>query len=308
MASTVLAGDIVKATPSYLLVCLLLACTGDPKGGGPATGEGEGEGEATLDPVCPRAVSADEVGVADANHDATVDVADAVWTLRYLTAGGAAPACLDAQDLLRDDLVDQSDGLAILYYLFTGQVELPSSTRMDCSAPTAIADAPCGRLAMGLDGESTVSAAAGSSASFQVAVTLSSPDLAVDAWSFGVRAEGCTITGANDSGAAIADLRLDSEGHRDDGFARSDVVAGGLTHGALLSWLHDTTLSARDEPWRLLNLELSASAPDSGCQTCALSLTGDLEGAGIPVALAVSAGGRSYTPSSSGLSVQICAI
>jgi len=294
--------------PPRVLVCaLLLACSGGSKDGKPTPGEGEGEGEAALEPVCPRASGSGEVGMADANHDGQVDVADAAWTLRYLTAGGAAPACVDAQDLLRDGLVDQSDGLAILYYLYTGQVELPTPRNLDCASPTAIADASCGRLKMALEATSPVSAAAGSTASFQVGVTLETPDLAPQGWSFGVRAEGCTITAASESGTAIADVRLDPEGHRDDGFTRTDVVSGGLTHGALLSWLSEVTLAAREEPYRLLTLELSGTTPSSGCATCALSLTGDLDGAGLPVALVVSAGGRSYAPTTGDASVEICA-
>ncbi len=292
-----------------LLFALLLplACSDKDKGATPAEGEGEGEGEGELVSVCARASGEGEVGVADANHDGQVDVADGVWTLRWVLNGGAAPACEDAVDLLRDDLVDIGDGLAVFYYLYTGQVELPSSSRMDCESPTAIAEAPCGRLLMGLSGASKLSGPAGEALSATVGVELTSPDLDVQGWSFGVKAEGCTITGSSEDGTAIADLRLDAEGRRDDGFTRVDVVADGLTHGAVLSWKKDAVLGARDEPWRLLNLSVSATPPASGCSECTLKLSNTLAGAGLEVNLVVSAGGRSYTPEKDNLSFQVCA-
>lgn len=291
----------------FALLLLPLACKDDDKGAGPAEGEGEGEGEGALVSVCPRAAGEGEVGVADANHDGQVDVADGVWTLRWVLNGGAAPACEDAVDLLRDELVDIGDGLAVFYYLYTGQVELPSASRMECESPTAIAEAPCGRLRLGLSGEERVTAAAGATVSATVGVELSSPDLDVQAWSFGVVAEGCTVSGASEEGTAIADKRLDPEGRRDDGFTRSDLVATGLTHGAVLSWKKDVTLGAREEPWRVLSLSLSATAPASGCTTCALTLQDGLPGAGVAVNAVVSAGGRSYAPELRGLSFEVCA-
>lgn len=300
---------MLRPSLTGLLLLGLLGCTDDAKDKTPSTGEGEGEGEGevTPEPVCARASGAGEVGVADANHDGRVDVSDGVFTLRYLMSGGPAPACLEAQDLLRDDLVDIGDALAIFYYLYTGQVVLPDGDRIDCEAPTAIADAPCGVLEMSLDAPATVSGAAGATVSAEVGVMLRSPDLDVQAWSFGVKAEGCTITGSREEGTAIADVRLDPEGRRDVGFTRSDVVTGGLTHGAVLSWKTDVVLAAQDERWRLLTLDLSATAPASGCATCTLALTGELAGAGPEVELVVSSGGRSYTPDRVGASVEVCA-
>lgn len=290
------------------LLALLLgaaACDGEAKDKAPS--EGEGEGEPALEVVCAPPSGAGEVGAGDANHDGQVNVSDGVYTLRYVLNGGDAPACLDAVDLLSDDLVDLGDGLAVFYYLFTGQVELPSSERLDCETPTPIAEAGCGRLLLALDAPEKVTAAAGSTATAQVGVMLTSPDLDVAAWSFVVRAEGCTITDGTEDGTAIADVRLDPEGRRDDGFARSDVVADGLTHGAVLSWKRDVVLSAREEPWRLLTLEVSATAPGSGCTNCELKLSDTLEGAKLAVDLVVASGGRSYTPSRDSASFEVCA-
>lgn len=292
------------------LLALLLgaaACDGEAKDKAPSEGEGEGEGEPALEPVCAPPSGEGAVGAGDANHDGRVDVSDGVTTLRYTLNGGDAPACLDAVDLLSDDLVDLGDGLAIFYYLFTGQVELPDSDRLDCASPTPVGEASCGRLLMALDAPEKVTAAAGGAATAQVGVLLTSPDLDVQAWSFGVRAEGCTITAGAEDGTAIADVRLDPEGRRDDGFARSDVVADGLTHGAVLSWKRDVVLSAREEAWRLLTLEVGATAPSGGCITCELKLSDTLEGAKLPVNLVVTSGGRSYTPSRESASFEVCA-
>jgi hypothetical protein len=62
---------------------------------------------------------------ADVNADNTHDIADAIFTLSYLFAGGPSPSCLDAADTNDDGEVDIADAIAVLSHLFAGSGDLP---------------------------------------------------------------------------------------------------------------------------------------------------------------------------------------
>ena len=57
----------------------------------------------------------------DSNHDGTVDMSDAIFTLTFLFSNpNKAPACMDAADANDDGQVDISDAIEILKFLFQG--------------------------------------------------------------------------------------------------------------------------------------------------------------------------------------------
>jgi hypothetical protein len=56
----------------------------------------------------------------DSNADGRLDVTDAVYVLRYLFLGGAAPSCLEAADSDDDGNVRLTDGIVVLLHLFRG--------------------------------------------------------------------------------------------------------------------------------------------------------------------------------------------
>jgi len=62
---------------------------------------------------------------ADSNADCTLDIADAVFTLNYLFAGGTEPSCLDSADANDDGAVDIGDAVTVLAYLFNAGSVLP---------------------------------------------------------------------------------------------------------------------------------------------------------------------------------------
>jgi hypothetical protein len=62
---------------------------------------------------------------ADSNGSFAVDIADAIFTLSYLFADGAAPSCLDTADANDDGAVDIADAIAVLSYLFARSGSLP---------------------------------------------------------------------------------------------------------------------------------------------------------------------------------------
>jgi len=56
----------------------------------------------------------------DSNQDRVVDISDAIHTLGWLFTGGPEPPCLDEADSNKDRAVDLSDGVFTLSYLFVG--------------------------------------------------------------------------------------------------------------------------------------------------------------------------------------------
>jgi hypothetical protein len=58
----------------------------------------------------------------DANCDGAVDIADAIYALRYLFTQGPSPACLDTADANDDAQIDISDAVKTLLVLFVGLI------------------------------------------------------------------------------------------------------------------------------------------------------------------------------------------
>jgi parallel beta-helix repeat protein len=61
----------------------------------------------------------------DPNASSTIDIADAVYTLRYLFAEGSDPSCLDAADANDSGDVDIADVVTLLGHLFAAAGPLP---------------------------------------------------------------------------------------------------------------------------------------------------------------------------------------
>jgi len=90
--------------------------------------EGEDEGGTAAGAVVgveePLFLMADEFDTpflrGDANADSVLDLSDAVSILSYLFSGGEKPYCLDAADTNDDGDLDLSDSVSLLTYLFAG--------------------------------------------------------------------------------------------------------------------------------------------------------------------------------------------
>ena len=78
----------------------------------------------------------------DANADGAVNIADPVFTLGYLFAGGVAPTCNDAADANDDGSLNISDPTFTLIFLFSGGVA-PPAPYPDCGADPTNDDVDC---------------------------------------------------------------------------------------------------------------------------------------------------------------------
>ncbi len=67
----------------------------------------------------------------DSNADASIDLSDAIFSLRYLFQGGDAPPCLDALDSNDSGMIDISDPAHTLRHLFQGAAA-PPAPGMEC--------------------------------------------------------------------------------------------------------------------------------------------------------------------------------
>ncbi|MCA8959593.1 MAG: hypothetical protein KDC38_03730 [Planctomycetes bacterium] len=70
----------------------------------------------------------------DANQDTLVDTSDPIFVLDYLYSGGVAPICADAADSNDDGKVDLSDALYLIFHLFQ-PAGLPGGSFPDPPAP-----------------------------------------------------------------------------------------------------------------------------------------------------------------------------
>ena len=56
----------------------------------------------------------------DSTGDCNVDITDAIFTLRHLFQGGAAPSCPDAADVDDTGILNIADPINLLQFLFLG--------------------------------------------------------------------------------------------------------------------------------------------------------------------------------------------
>ncbi len=86
--------------------------------------DGQRSGEFKAMPGTPGATNEADVGSpfrrGDSNGDCGANLADAIFTLRFLFQGGEAPKCLDASDVDDNGSVQVTDAIYLLNYLFQG--------------------------------------------------------------------------------------------------------------------------------------------------------------------------------------------
>src|SRR5687767_14386995 len=183
--------------------------------------------------VCPRAQDAAVPEWADADADGAVDIVDGLRIARASLSDGPPVVCRGQGDLTASGDVAIEASNHLWSWLFVGE-----SSGMPAMEGCALRqDAPPGTCASGVVLDFAAPSkveAVGGNASFDATVRLEAGDIAPEAWSFGVGAEGCEITAVTRAGT-----RADSAFHgglSDAGFGREELAAGGAVSATVLSW------------------------------------------------------------------------
>lgn len=278
-------------------MALAIACDGDADKGGPPKEEA-----CTLE-AAPAATPV----AGDANGDGHLDVSDGVYLQRHLFDAGPAPACEAAVDVPPNGSLDATEAFASWYQLGPQSYRLRDNVDASaCALVARAAETACGDgAALGVSAPETVSGAEGAVTSFTATVTLVSPKLAVEAWSFAVQAEGCTLSAATTAGTKGADKADDPPGLRDGGFAWQGLASE--TEGAVitvLNWRDTDALSPSEDAVDLHAFTVSAT-PGAACAPCTLSVVSGTEGEGVEAVLS-GGGGYRYVPGLGSVSVSVC--
>lgn len=224
---------------------------------------------------------------ADMNGDGLADLSDAVFLREYLFNHGRKPVCDVAADPLTDGLVEMGDEMVILSYAIDGTSVLsPLYTGACDHAESAEVPAPT-RVAFGLSGPSS----AAQLEIFDVAVTVTSPEKAVQAWTLSVHASGCTVQSVTTDGTDVA--LVDKGGQRPrHSYAMAELSTSGAVSAVMLDWNAPTALAARADPWTLLTMRVELVDP-----SCTISLVGGEQGpTGPKLRNAVTLDGWTFVP------------
>ncbi|MCB9681956.1 MAG: hypothetical protein H6733_10850 [Alphaproteobacteria bacterium] len=223
-------------------VLLLGACT---------TGTPDGE-------LCPSEGDG-KVRAGDANGDGVVDIADALVVYRAVADGGPAPVCLLASDLVPEGRLNYDDAHSLLLHLYEDGFTLPDVRPADCADADPLAPPTCvaAEVTFAVDGT-------------DILVSLNPGSTAVEAWSLGVHATGCTIATATTDGTQAA-WQADG-GRRDIGYDATFVTADGTAalSTVVLDFADATALLPDAGPQPILALTITPGPGD-----CTLTVTDD---------------------------------
>jgi hypothetical protein len=226
----------------------------------------------------------------DVDGDGRVDLADGLRIVRAVHAGVPLP-CPEASEVVVDGKQNAADGFAVWSAIFPGVTTLPGPVA--CAAPAPLAEATCARVDVGFEADRPGTGAV------PVRLVLYASDVPVEAWSFGVRADGCRIAAATLDGTAGADVT--AGGSRRNGYAFARAQDGLAVGAVVLDWQTPTTLGL-DQAQILLSLGLEK---DEAC-ACTLSLADDVAIGGSPVRNALVVDSRSYDVSGTKAKIDVC--
>lgn len=220
--------------------------------------------------ACGREVCSDPGGddapaMGDANGDGRVDLADGLRVSRWLTAGGAAPACAAAVDLSADGTVDLGDALSIWSYAFAGGV-LPALAEGACGAMEP-AEPVCGQAEVEIALQDEVAI-----------VSLRSRELAIEGWQLSLVVEGCSVLGGEVEPSLNAAYR------------RVDLTDRGAVAVAALDWMTPRSLPSDGSSTPVLRLQVQTRPGER----CRVALDDGQRGPGQAVESRLVASGLSF--------------
>lgn len=247
------------------------------------------------------APSAQPVG-GDANGDGHVDVSDGAYLARYAFAAGPAPVCEAGIDLVPDGNFNVGDIVAIWYAIGPRSAPYrPDVTAEDCPAVDRALDPPCADgVALAVDAPAEVAGTEGAPTTFTASVTVTSPQLPVEAWSFTLAADGCTLESGTTAGTYAADKADGTSGLRDGGVAWQSVTGADAKVVTVLDWRTQATL-----PTGSARAIHTFTVTAASCGTCTLTLTAGDADAGVESV--VSGDGWRYVPALGTARVELCA-
>ncbi len=282
----------------------LLSSTVGLTTGCPGTSEAPHETPPVATCANPAAPAASPLG-GDANGDGAVDVSDGVYLARSILASGPAPVCAAAMDLVPDGDMNLGDVPAVWYAIGPRTAPyLPPVTTEDCPAVARTAEPPCGDgLALAVSAPAEVDGPDGVDTPFDATVTLTAPTQAIEAWSFTVVAEGCTIAASTTAGTLAADVADGTGGLRGDGMAWQVATGAEARALTVLDWRTQAALPTGG-PTAIHSLTVHG-APTAACAPCTLTVVpGD---ATTGVESVVTTGGWRYLPELGATTVKLCA-
>jgi hypothetical protein len=240
----------------------------------------------------------------DANGDGHVDVSDGAYLARYAFAAGPAPVCAAGVDLVPDGEFNVGDILGVWYSLGPKSAPYrPDVSAEDCPEVARTTAPPCADgLTLAVSAPARVTGAVGAAVPFDATVSVESPELAVEGWSFTVSADGCTFVSGTTAGTEAADRADGTGGLREGGVAWQSVTAAEAQVLTVLDWRKQGTLPTGAA--HTVHTFSVLATPGASCGTCTLTLT-----AGDPVAgveSVVSGAGYRYVPALGSVSVEVC--
>lgn len=252
--------------------------------------------------VCPR--GAGEVILGDTNGDGVLDLADSIALQNALFRGGRAVVCRPASDWNNDGRVEMDDAARISTYLVTGYQPTRTVPANACDSATYWPDGQCAPLAFDIHApEKAVDTR------FEATVAIRSPTLAVQGWSYSLRADGCRITGATTLNTTAAEVWDTPPGIRHLGYEAT--LALSEDRGAIsyvnLSSVEDISLPVQLDGSPVGVFQIEAETPATGCRECRLSLGDGLSWIGQAIDAMIVAGGYAYRPEPPAAVVQVCA-
>ncbi len=267
--------------------------------------------------------------LGDVNDDGHVQVADAIFLLRFLFLGGDPPGCEAAADVNEDGDIGLADATTLLHAITVGVGGFtttcvchdPGVQPLSCDSvdPMLCPDTPppcCdedARYRLAFDGVDRFSGTPGGTARFLQTVTLEVPDPSeVQGFSLSVLPtpqSACSITGSDFTGTVSETAAFK--------FADVGTDESGVAAGHVAAVVFDFTLltglgSGLPDPHELIVLELESPVPSEGepCVICELEFVDGLLGPGgvVPVDNLVTDDSTPAKPSVSATSIDVCPI
>ncbi len=258
--------------------------------------------DAGLPPVteaCP--LSAASPVFADINGDGVMDIADAIALQNNFFRGGREFVCREAADFNGDGQIQVDDSYRITTHLVGGGQPARALSANACRNSLPWPEGQC------TPAEFRFFAPARTTESRFRARMVIRGDLRVQGWSTSLEATDCTLVQVATAGTSAGEIWDEPPGVRHLGYDMSRLVEGGALSYVILSFNEDIELPRGPSGTEVLEIELEADVPESGCRPCSLKTIAGLTWLGQPIDRVIVSDGYSYRPAESEVTIDVCA-